>query len=103
LRGRRAIERAVDAIRVIVIPEFLQLPRQVDGVPEQYAIETQAPDRPNQPFDERMRDRSVRNRLDLLDPEDRVSWARSWGGLGRRTTALPRLTAISKIHPPGLE
>ena len=70
LRGRRAIERAVDAMRVVIIREFAQLPRQVHGVPEEYAIEVLAPDRSDQPFDERMRDRSVRNRLDLLDLED---------------------------------
>ena len=60
----------MNAMRVVVIPEFVQLPRQVHGVPEEYAIEVLAPDRADQPFDERMRNRSVRNRLDLLDLED---------------------------------
>jgi hypothetical protein len=46
---------------------FLQLARQVHGVPEKYPIKVLTPDRSDQPFDERMRDLSVRNRLDLLD------------------------------------
>src|ERR1700730_12968947 len=67
LRGRRATERAVDAIRVVIVLVFVQLARQVHGVPEKYPIEVLTPDRSDQPFDERMRERSVLNRLDLLD------------------------------------
>src|SRR6202030_1944892 len=48
-------------------PCIVQLARQVHGVPEKYPIKVLTPDRSDQPFDERMRDRSVRNRLDLLD------------------------------------
>src|SRR6202022_3951405 len=70
MRRRRATERAVDAIRVVIVLVFLQLARQVHGVPEKYPIKVLAPDRSDQPFDERMRDRSVRNRLDLLDLQD---------------------------------
>ena len=70
LRRRGAGERAMNAMRVVIVPELSQLPRQVDRVPEEHAIEVLAPDRADQPFDERMRDRSVRNRLDLLDLED---------------------------------
>ena len=33
---------------VVVIPEFRQLARQVDGIPEKYPIEVLAPDRPDQ-------------------------------------------------------
>jgi hypothetical protein len=67
---RRAIERAVDAIRVVIVHEFAKLARQVHGVPEEYPIKVLTPDSSDQPFDERMGDRSVRNRLDLLDLED---------------------------------
>ena len=70
LRRRGAVERAVNAMCVVVVSEFIQLPGQVDHVPEEHAIEILAPNRADQPFDERMRDRSVRNRLDLLDLED---------------------------------
>ena len=70
LRGRRAIERAVDTMRIVIISEFAQLAHQVYGVPEECPIKVLTPNSSDQPFDERMRDRSVRNRLDLLDPEN---------------------------------
>ena len=54
LRGRRTIERAVDTMRVVIVPEFAQFSHQVHGVPEEYPIEVLTPDRANQPFDERM-------------------------------------------------
>ena len=57
-------------MRVVIVREFAQLARQVHGVPEEYPIEILTPDRSDQPFDERMRDRSVWNRLDFLDLED---------------------------------
>ena len=69
MRGRRAVERAVYAIRVVIIAEFVQLLRQIYGVPEKGAIKVLTPDSSDQPFDEGMRDRSVRNRLDLVDLE----------------------------------
>jgi hypothetical protein len=50
--------------------ELAQLARQVHGVPEEYPIKVVTPDSSDQPFDERMRDRNGRNRLDLLDLED---------------------------------
>jgi hypothetical protein len=52
---------------VVIVLVFFQLARQVHGVPEEYSIKVLMPDRSDQPFDKRMRDRSVRNRLDLLD------------------------------------
>jgi hypothetical protein len=70
LRGRCAIERAVDAIRVVIVRELAQLSRQVQSVPEEYPIKTFTPDCSNQPFDERMRDRGIWNRLDFVDLED---------------------------------
>src|ERR1700687_1186521 len=62
-------ERAMNALAVVVIPECLQLSRQVDRVPEKQAVQVLAPDRPDQALDEGMRDRGVRNRLDLVDLE----------------------------------
>src|SRR5438876_404479 len=70
LRWRGTGERPMNAMSVVIVAELLQLPRQVHRVPEEYPIEVLTPDRSDQPFDERMRDRSVRNRLDLLDLED---------------------------------
>ena len=44
--GRRdAVERAVNAMLVVVIPNFGQLARQVDGIPEECAIQLFAPNR----------------------------------------------------------
>ena len=69
LRRRRAIERTVDAMRVVIVPEFGQLARQIDCVPEEHSIKVLAPYGSDQPLDKRMGDRSARNRLDLLDLE----------------------------------
>ena len=70
LRGRCAIERAVDAIRVVIVREFAQLSRQVQSVPEEYPIKIFTADRSNQRFDKGVRERSVWNRLDFFDLED---------------------------------
>ncbi len=60
----------MNAMGVVVLSERSQLTRQVDRVPEEHAIEILAPDRSDQSFDERMRGRSIRNRLDLVDLKD---------------------------------
>jgi hypothetical protein len=57
-------------VRVVVIRECVQLSPQVDRVPEEHVIEIFAADGADQPFNERMRDRGVRNLLDLRDLED---------------------------------
>lgn len=68
----------MDTIRIVILLEFAKLARQVDGVPEEYPIEVLTPDSSDQPFDERMRDRSVRNRFDFLDFEE-AQVGRGWG------------------------
>jgi len=55
---------------VVIIRECVQLSRQVDRVPEEYVIEIFASNGADKPFNERMRNRRVWNRLDLLDRED---------------------------------
>ena len=55
--------------RIGVIAECVQLTRQVDRIPEEYAIKIFAASRADQPFDERMRNGDVRDRLDLVDFE----------------------------------
>jgi hypothetical protein len=55
---------------VVMVPELSRFPREVHPVPEKHAIEKLTPDRPDQPFDERMRDRRVRNRLHFPELED---------------------------------
>jgi hypothetical protein len=39
------VEGAVNTIRVLVGPELIELPRQIDGVPKEHAIEVLASDR----------------------------------------------------------
>src|SRR5688572_29598589 len=56
----------MNASGIVVILELAQLARQVRSVPEEHAIEILAPERADHPLDERMRDRGIRNGLDLL-------------------------------------
>jgi hypothetical protein len=50
--------------------EIKELHVQISGRPEQRAVETLAPNRADQPFDEWMRQRHVRHRLDGFHVED---------------------------------
>ena len=54
---------------IVVIAECLQLPRQVDCNPEEHAIVIFTANCADQPFDEWMLNRDVRDRLDRLDFE----------------------------------
>jgi hypothetical protein len=60
----------MNGIRVVVCLKVGQLPREVDRVPEEHVVKIFVANGSDQRFDERMRNRGVRNRLDLLDPED---------------------------------
>jgi hypothetical protein len=51
LRWRETRERAMNAMDVVVIPECLQLSRQVDRVPEEGAVQVFAPNRADQTLD----------------------------------------------------
>ena len=67
MRGRGAIEGAVDAMRVVIILELAEFSRQIHRVPEEYPIEILTPDRSNQAFDERMiNSQRTRSRLHRL-------------------------------------
>jgi len=70
LRRRETRDGAMHAMAVVVIPERLQLSLQIDRVPEEDAVQVLAPDRADQTLNERMRNRCVGDRLDLLDLED---------------------------------
>ena len=59
----------MNAINVVVMPELVQLPLKINRVPEERVIEILAPNRPDQPFNERVRNRGIGHRLDLLDLE----------------------------------
>ncbi len=70
LRWRETCDRAVHSMVVVVIPEGLQLARQIDRVQEENAVQVLAPNRADQTLNERMRHRCVGDRLDLLDLTD---------------------------------
>ena len=59
----------MNAIRVVVSLEIVQLSREIDRIPEVHSVKIFAANVSDQPFDERMRDRGVGNRLELLDLE----------------------------------
>ncbi len=50
LMRRLTIDGAMEALSVVIIPEFLKLPLQVRDIPEQRLIGILTPDRPNQAF-----------------------------------------------------
>ena len=52
---------------VVIYFEIAQLPRQIDRIPEEQSIKILTPNRPDQSFDERMRNGDVWNRLNLID------------------------------------
>src|SRR6266446_10118237 len=51
LRWRGTVKRAVHARGVVIVPKCLQLPRQIDCVPEEHAIEIFSANGADQPFD----------------------------------------------------
>jgi hypothetical protein len=61
------MERAVNAMRVVVITEGRQLAHQIDSIPEEHVVQIFAANGADQAFDERMRSWDVGHRLDLLD------------------------------------
>jgi hypothetical protein len=59
----------MNAISAVVVLELVQLPLKINRVPEEGAIKILASNRPDQPFNERVRHRGVGHRLDFLDLE----------------------------------
>ncbi|MHB8348183.1 MAG: hypothetical protein ACYDHM_13615 [Acidiferrobacterales bacterium] len=64
---RLAIDGAMEALSVVIIPEFLKLPLQVRDIPEQRLIGILTPDRPNPAFTVGMGNGRVGNGLDFLN------------------------------------
>ena len=58
------------AMTVKVALEIKELRLQISRGPEESAVQTFAPNGANQPFDEGMRERHVRHRLDFSHVED---------------------------------
>ena len=67
--GRPPIQSRVGSVPVVVPFEIAELRLQISGRPEQRAVQTFAPDGPNQPLDKWMRERHVRHRLDFFHVE----------------------------------
>jgi len=63
----RAADQAMHALLVVIAAEHFELPREIEGIPKKHLIEDLAPDGPDQPFDERMRDRGIGHRYDFLN------------------------------------
>ena len=60
----------MNADAVVIGAEFFELAVKIDRIPEERVVQIFAPDRPDQSFYERVRDRGVGHRFDLLDLED---------------------------------
>jgi hypothetical protein len=67
---RQPAQPRVGAMTVKVALEITELHVQISGGPEQRAVETLAPNRTDQAFDERRRQRHVRHRLDGVHVKD---------------------------------
>ena len=57
----------MNAMRIVIGFEFIELSRQVGRVPEKRAVKQLAPNRTDQALDEWMGDRRIGDGLDLLD------------------------------------
>ena len=60
----------MDTLGIVIVSEVIQFALQIGGVPEQDMIEELTPNGPDEPLDERVRERRVRNRFDLFNLED---------------------------------
>lgn len=69
LEGRLTTQSGVDSPFVVIGSKSIQLPTQVEAIPEKGLVEILAPKRSDEPLDERMRSRYEGDRLDFLDVE----------------------------------
>ena len=68
--GRRfAREASVDSAVVVIVPEGLELPAEIGGIPEQGLIEEFSSNGSDRSFNERVRQGHIRHRFDLPDVE----------------------------------
>ena len=97
----------VRPIPVIVLLEIDELHLQISDRPEERAVETFASNRSNQPFDEWMRERDVRHRLDFLDVEypqirlpllEPIQRIMVRTEVSRRSAAWPRVARLNILH-----
>lgn len=67
---RSAAQRGMGAETVVVIPEFEEFVFEIGGCPEKRSVQILTANRPDEPFNERMRKGNVRDCLDFVDLED---------------------------------
>jgi len=60
----------VNSFSIVISPVTLEFPLEIESIPKGHLIEEFAADCPDQPLNERMRERDIGNRLDLCDIED---------------------------------
>ena len=70
LEGRPTTQTCVVTPLVVVDGESIQLPMEVEAVPEEGLVEIFAPKGSDQPLDERMRARHEREGLEFVDVEN---------------------------------
>ena len=70
LQGCLTTQSGVDTPLVVIGSESIQLPAQVEAVPEEGLVEILAPKGSDEPRDERVRARHEGDRLDFLDVEN---------------------------------
>jgi hypothetical protein len=51
----------MNTMDIVVLPEVTELARKISRIPEERAIEILTPNRTDQSFDERVRNRGIRN------------------------------------------
>ena len=66
-RRCHAIQRIVGPVSIVVFFEINELALEIAFVPEKHLVETLAPNRADEPFDKRMRERNIWDRLGLCD------------------------------------
>src|SRR5713101_5718954 len=67
---RTPLQPRMSAMTIVVTLELKELQLQIGGRPEEGAIQAFPSNRANEPFDEGMRERRVRHRLDFLHVKD---------------------------------
>ena len=70
IRGRGAVEGAVNAIAIAIGSECVELPVKIDRIPKERVVQIFALDSSDQALDERVRRRDVRDRFDFFNLED---------------------------------
>ena len=82
----------MNSVFVVIDPESFELSLEVNGVPKQDMIKELPAHRPYESFDEEMRERHLRHRLDILDAENAEVRLPSVIDVGHQRAASRRLS-----------